>query len=125
MAFVAVMAISVEHAFGETFIQFTLAYVAIQTILLVMYLRAGRHIERARPLMYRYAKGNGIAVAIWLVAALPAPLSLFVVGIGMAVHFAVAWSAGTRQLTGQLPPNISHMSERYGLLTIIVLGETL
>jgi low temperature requirement protein LtrA len=125
MTFVAVMAISVEHAFGETFIQFTLVYVSIQSILIVMYLRAGWHIERSRPLMYRYAKGNGIAIAIWLVSAFtPPPYRYLLAGVGMAVHFAVAWSPGTRKLTGQLPPNIPHMSERYGLLTIIVLGET-
>jgi low temperature requirement protein LtrA len=124
MAAVVVMAISVEGAFGETAIQFTLAYVAIQTILIVMYLRAGWHIERARPLFHRYAKGNAVAVVIWLASVfVPDPYRYIVWGVGMAVHFAVAWSSGTRRLTAQLPPDVPHMSERYGLLTIIVLGE--
>ena len=50
-------------------------------------------------------------------------IRLHVWGVGMAIDFAVPLSAGTRRLTTFLPPDVEHMSERYGLLTIIVLGE--
>lgn len=128
IAAIVAMAISIEVAFGETASQFALAYVVVQAILIALYVRAGRHIEQARKLSVRYVRGYSLATSFWLVSVfVPEPYAAWryvLWAAGMIAHFAVAWSPGTRRLTAALPPDIPHMSERYGLLTIIVLGES-
>jgi low temperature requirement protein LtrA len=103
-------------------VQFTLAYVGIRAILIVLYARAGRRNPHARPLTRRYAIGFSIAALIWLASAfVPPPARYAVWALGMVVDFAVPLSS--RRLNALLPPDVPHMSERYGLFTIIVMGE--
>lgn len=121
---IAILAISVDEATGERASQFALAYVGVRVVLVGLYLRAGWHVEHARPLTNRYAWGFSLAALIWLISAfLPSPFRYILWVAGMAVDFGVAVSPGTRKLHGLLPPDVPHMSERYGLFTIIVLGE--
>lgn len=121
---IAVLAISVSGAIGERSVQFALAYVAIRAVLILLYYHAGRHIPSARTLTNRYTLGFGLAATIWLASVfVPTPLRYWLWGVGMVIDFAVPLSPGTRRLNKLLPPDLEHMSERYGLLTIIVLGE--
>jgi low temperature requirement protein LtrA len=122
IGFIAVLAMSTQDAFGELGRQFTLAYVGIRAILIVLYLRAHRHVPMAQPLTRRYAIGFTLAAAIWLVSAfVPPPARYLLWFLGMAADFAVPLTS--RQLNALLPPDVPHMAERYGLFTIIVMGE--
>lgn len=122
IGFIAVLAMSTQDAFGELGRQFTLAYVGIRAILIVLYLRAYRHLPEARPLTRRYAIGFTVAAAIWLIAAFVPPPARYVLWfVGMAADFAVPLTS--RRLNALLPPDVPHMAERYGLFTIIVMGE--
>jgi low temperature requirement protein LtrA len=113
---------SVQDAFGDLGRQFTLAYVGIRAILIVLYLRASLHVPEARPLTRRYAAGFTLAALIWLVSAfVPPPARYALWALGMLADFAVPLSS--RRLNALLPPDVPHMAERYGLFTIIVLGE--
>lgn len=121
---IAVLAISVSGAIGDRSGQFALTYVAIRAVLILLYYHAGRHIPSAHPLTTRYTLGFGLAALVWLVSVfVPTPLRYWLWGVGMVIDFAVPLSSGTRRLNKLLPPDLEHMSERYGLLTIIVLGE--
>ena len=122
IGFIAILAMSVPQAFGELGVQFTLAYVGIRVVLIVLYLRGGRRVPKALPLTRRYAIGFSIAAAIWLLSAfVPPPARYALWALGMIVDFAVPLSS--RRLNSLLPPDVPHMAERYGLFTIIVLGE--
>jgi low temperature requirement protein LtrA len=122
IGFIAVMAMSTVDAFGALGQQFVLAYVGIRTILIVLYVRAYRHVPEGRPLTRRYAIGFTLAAAIWLVSAFVPPPARYALWIlGMAADFAVPLTS--RRLNALLPPDVPHMAERYGLFTIIVMGE--
>jgi len=122
IGFIAILAMSTQDAFGELGRQFTLAYVGIRAILIVLYVRAYRHLPEARPLTRRYAIGFSLAATIWLISAFVPPPARYALWIlGMIADFAVPLTS--RRLNALLPPDVPHMAERYGLFTIIVMGE--
>lgn len=125
MLAIAHLGISVTGVIGETSAAFALAYFAIRTILVAFYARAYRAVSAARPLIGRYAVGFSLAAGVWLLSAfVPPPYRFALWGLGLAVEFYVTLSAGSRRLQHLLPPDPPHFAERYGLFTIIVLGES-
>jgi low temperature requirement protein LtrA len=121
---VSVLAISIDEGLGDSSQMFALGYVGARAILIVMYIRAGQQAPDRRALSTRYAQGFGLAAAIWLVSALvPAPARFVLWGAGLIVDFGTPLLPSTRRLQMQSPPSAHHLPERFGLLTIIVLGE--
>lgn len=122
MTAVASLVIHVPDALESTSAGFALSYAAVRFILVAEYVRAGRHIPVVRPLTNRYVGGFGAAATLWAFSAL-APLSwrFWIWGVAMVVDFAAPLSAG--QLHVRFPPHLSHLPERFGLFTIIVIGE--
>nr|WP_315862816.1 low temperature requirement protein A [Trichothermofontia sichuanensis] len=87
------------------------------------YLRAGYHVPIARPLTMTFAIGFGIAVALWgLSILIPPPWRFALWAIAMGIDFATPIVAG--RSFQHVPPHMAHVSERLGLFTIIVLGES-
>lgn len=124
MLAVAALALNVHHGLDESSAGFALSYAVVRTVLVVEYLRAGKHVTVARSLTKRYARGFGIAAAIWLVSAfVPVPVRFGLWVVGLAVDFATPIFAG--QLHSQLAPDSAHLPERFGLFTLIVLGEAI
>jgi low temperature requirement protein LtrA len=122
--FITIMGISVEGAFEELSAQFALSYVGIRTILIIMNLRAGKHIPEAKPLTNRYAIGFALAAAPWIISIfVPAPFNYALWGLGIIIDFGTAVAPSSQRITATLPPHPEHMMERFGLLVIIVLGE--
>lgn len=122
---IAHLAISVTGAFGETSAAFALAYFAIRVVLVAFYLRAWTVVPDARPLIRRYAGGFSLAAAVWLASALvPPPYRFGLWAVGLGLEFYVTLSPRSRRLQHLLPADIPHFAERYGLFTIIVLGES-
>lgn len=123
MLAVAALAVNVHHGLGENSAGFALSYAAVRGVLVVEYLRAGKHVVAARALTRRFARGFGISVAIWLVSAfVPIPLRFVLWSVGLIIDFATPIFAG--QLHAQLAPHSAHLPERFGLFTLIVLGES-
>ncbi len=54
---------------------------------------------------------------------MPLPWRLVLWGVGLIIDFATPLSAGQR--VAKVPPNMAHTTERIGLFTIIVLGESI
>jgi low temperature requirement protein LtrA len=124
ISLVAAMAVNVYDGLGERSIGFAVSYAGVRGILILMYMRAYYFIPEARPLVRRYMIGFGIAAAIWLVSIFfPAPLRFGLWALALAIDFYTPLSAGSRRLQNQLPPSPHHLPERFGLFTIIVLGE--
>lgn len=114
------LALSIQDAFAGP--GFVLAYVALRAILVGQYLRVGRHVAHARPLCVRYATGFGAAALLWLASLLvPAPWRFAVWAVAMVVDVGTPLTA--RSLQAKMPVSTSHLPERIGLFTIIVLGE--
>lgn len=116
------LAVHVPAALGATSVGFALSYAVVRFILVAEYLRAGRHIPEVRPLTGRYAAGFGAAASLWALSALvPAPWRFWLWGVALAVDFLTPMTAG--QLHVRFPPHLMHLPERFGLFTIIVIGE--
>lgn len=121
MLFVAGMAATVDEGrAGDA--PFVLLYVATRAVLVAEYLLAARRHPEAAGLCRHYAAGFAAAALVWAAsAAVPYPqrllvwLAAAVIDVATpftAVHHAVRW-----------PPHPTHLPERVGLFTIIVLGE--
>lgn len=124
MVAVAALAVNVHDGLGENSAGFALSYTAVRALLVVEYLRAGRHVVAARSLTARIAKGSGLAVLVWLVSAfVPVPLRFALWMLALTVDFCTVMTAG-ESVHVELAPHTSHLPERFGLFTLIVLGET-
>lgn len=122
MTAIASLAIHVHDALETTSIGFALSYAAVRFILVAEYARAGRHLPAVRPLTRRYVRGFGTAAALWALSVLvPVPWRFWLWGVALVVDFAAPLTAG--QLHVRFPPHLSHLPERFGLFTIIVIGE--
>ncbi|MFL6475067.1 MAG: low temperature requirement protein A [Nitrososphaera sp.] len=122
IAATAFMAVSVHDGLGENSRWFALSYAIMRVILVIEYLRTRRHVPDARELTTRYSIGYSIAAAIWFVSVfVPLPFRLFLWILGMAIDIGTPLLL-PRRLSVQFPPNVHHLPERLGFLTIIVLG---
>ena len=103
-----------------------IGYIIMRIGMVVLWLRAARHDTSRRATALTYAGGIAAVQVLWIVyvALLPMPptfgYALFACGI--VLELAVPVVAERKSAT---PWHRHHIIERYGLLNIIVLGETL
>lgn len=120
---VAVLATTIPSVLDGETVGFPIAYVAVRVVLLVLYARAARHVPEARALAASFLGAFGAAVVIWLTSlALEAPWAYVVWGVALAIELVApipAW-----RLLRDAPVDRRHLPERFGLLTLIVLGES-
>jgi low temperature requirement protein LtrA len=124
MLAIAAMAVLIgDVAQGVNSTAFVLAYVILRSLLLVLYARAWRAVPEARPLIRRYGGGYSFGVAIWLASlALATPDRYVLWGVALALELSLP-PLSTR-IHRLVPTHGSHLPERWGLFTIIVLGES-
>ena len=120
---VAAMAANARDAFDSRYSAgFAAAYAAMRFVLVVQYLRA-RRVPRSRQLTTRYALGFGMAAVIWLASAMVPPPARYWMWV-----LALLTDLGTPFLAvhhaARIPPDAAHLPERFGLFTIILLGES-
>jgi low temperature requirement protein LtrA len=102
---------------------FFAAYAVMRLGLMLQYLRAVT-IPAARPLASESAIGIGVAAAVWLCsAATPAPWRYGVWTVAAAIEIGAAVRAS--RFVSALPPNAHHLPERFGLFTLILIGESI
>jgi low temperature requirement protein LtrA len=122
MAGVLILAAGVPRAFDELdYAGVTVGYLVMRVGLVALWVRAAiEHPERRRTTI-RYAAGVSVVQAGWLLRLLLPPE----IGIYAFVPLALAdlavplWA----ERTGMTPWHPRHIAERYGLFTIILLGE--
>jgi low temperature requirement protein LtrA len=122
----AALAVNVSDGLGKDSAGFALSYAAIRIVLVVEYIRTGRSksFSLATPLIRRYTRGFLCAAVVWIISAyIPLPFRFILWGIGLVIDFATPITVG--KLHSQFAPHISHLPERMGLFTIIVLGESI
>lgn len=101
---------------------FAAAFALYRGILVAEYARAWRHAPVARPLIRRYGGVYAVSVVLWAVsAALPLHLALWL--WGAAVLLDLAMPPLSTKLHAGIPTDPAHLPERFGLFTLIVLGE--
>jgi low temperature requirement protein LtrA len=101
---------------------FAAAYAVVRLVLAGQYLRVSK-ITGARSLAILHAIGFGSAALIWLGAAfVPTPLRFWLWGFAFLIDVLTPGFSAHR--THRLPPDATHLPERFGLFTIILLGES-
>ena len=120
---VAVMAANARDALdSRSSAGFAAAYAGLRFILVLQYVRA-RAVREARELATRYLAGHGIAAALWLASAfLPTPARYVVWSLAFVLDLGTPWTAVRHSVA--VPPDAAHLPERFGLFTLILLGES-
>ena len=119
----AAMAANAKAAFdSRDSAGFVAAYAVLRAVLVVQYLRA-RRLKQTRRLTTLYAVGFGLAACLWGIAAIiPAPIRFWLWAAALLIDLGTPWLAV--QKTQKYPPDAEHLPERFGLFTIILLGES-
>jgi low temperature requirement protein LtrA len=122
MAGVLVLATGVPAVFAHDDITtVTVGYVIMRAGMVVFWLRAARSDPERRACARRFALGITVVQVAWILRLfLPHHLGLAVVPVLVLAELAVPVLAERRGETTWHP---HHIAERYGLFTIIVLGE--
>ncbi|MBD2293144.1 low temperature requirement protein A [Anabaena sphaerica FACHB-251] len=124
MSIIIALTVNLHHGLSTSSHGFAISYIAARCVLILQYLIAGHHVPEARPLTNWYIRGFSIGAAFWLVSLfVPIPWRFGFWTLGLIVEFITP--LGTGDLAVKLPPNMSHVPERMGLFTIIVLGESM
>jgi low temperature requirement protein LtrA len=124
MLAVAALAVNVHAAAAGDVTGFVLAYAAVRLILFALYERARRAEPGARALLGRYLRGFSLALVIWLGSlAVPSPARYLLWALAMTVELGTPITT-PRAVLQATPLHASHLPERFGLFTLIVLGET-
>jgi low temperature requirement protein LtrA len=121
---VAVMAVNAKDALdSRSSAGFAAAYAGMRFVLVAQYWRA-RRVEASRRLTSAYAAGFGAAAVCWLISALiPVPGRFWLWGLALVIDLGTP--VVTAHLTVRVPPDPAHLPERFGLFTIILLGESM
>ena len=105
---------------------FVLAYVAVKAIMVALYERARRHADTrlARRFCGWCVVAFGTSGALWLLSlAFSEPYRQMLWALGLAVEIGFP-AVGPREFS-EMPFDVAHIPERYGLFTLIVFGESI
>lgn len=129
---VAAMAVFAHNALGEGSVGFALSYAAFQLILTYLWWRTGVHDPDHRPLSGPYALAFLLTTLLFVVSVfIPGNLRFILWGVAILISLLLPFNmfrtvdrnpAIQEQIDRILQVSPS-MVERFGLLTIIVLGE--
>lgn len=122
MLLLIVMALQIPEAAEGHVATFALAFALYRAILVAEYLRAWQHVPMARPLIARYGGVYAFSVLLWLLSALlrvETAVPLWV----LAVLLDLAMPPLSTRLHATIRTDPAHLPERFGLFTLIVLGE--
>lgn len=120
---VAGMAASISDVLhGET-TAFAVCFAVNRLLLALLYARAYRHIGQGVSGSAVYLVGLGLETLVWAASVLvEPPVALWLWAAAVAIGVITSLVAGTRPNTAAL--HLEHLPERFGLLVILVLGES-
>lgn len=106
---------------SETFV---LGYAALFLVLAVLFWRSWRGVREARPLTARYGLGNALGALLWLASLVLEEVARPWVWALAMVVLLITPVLAVRSLAYRALDQ-AHIRERYGLFTLIVLGESI
>ncbi|NIK56551.1 low temperature requirement protein A [Kribbella shirazensis] len=124
MGGVLVLAAGVEPVFADRdFTVVVIGYVVMRVAMIAQWLRASRSGGVSRQAALRYAGGIAVVQVLWLTTlAMSGTVVVVAWCVFVLAELAVPVVAERR---GQTPWHPHHITERYGLFTLILLGESL
>ena len=123
MLAVAAFALTLGKAFTpDGDLPFIITYAGVRLVLIGLYIRSAYYIPLARALSAEFIIGLGTSVTILLVSLFtPVPLRYYLWALAISIELVTPFFVP--RLTRAIPVDRSHLPERFGLFTIIVLGE--
>ena len=119
---IAALATTVPAAFDGEANGFAFAYACIRIVIVLLYVRARRSVPEARRLTGWFIAMFATAIVFWFVSlTLTQPWKYVLWTIALAFELGAPPRAWRMMRSAPIHP--SHIPERFGLLTIIVLGE--
>ncbi|MEM7033985.1 MAG: low temperature requirement protein A, partial [Chloroflexota bacterium] len=121
---VATIGLSVSEAFGHLYVQFTLGYVLVRFVLILMYVRSYIAHSESKSFSVQYMIGFAGGIVIWL-GSLLLPAEYHWVGWLVAIAFEIIFFTNSKMIQQFIKwgADAHHMVERFGIFIIIVLGE--
>jgi low temperature requirement protein LtrA len=124
MLLVAGYAATIPSAFEGRSTGYVVAYALLRADIVALYAWAWRSDPQLRVLARKHALGLGAGLVIWLASLAldePARYAVWALAIACDLATGVAVYGGA----ADVPRQRSHMPERFGLFTLIVLGESI
>jgi low temperature requirement protein LtrA len=119
----AAMAVNIHGGFGTHAAAFAVSYAVVRSMLVILYVLAGRRVPEARDVTRFLITGYTLGAVLWFVSAVvDEPLRWYLWGTAMAIE-GLTPIAGNRVI-GRVKVHAWHLPERFGLFMIIVLGES-
>lgn len=119
------MAVSVGDVLDGGTEGFAIFYALVRFVLVAMYARVWAQHKETRDMTGRMSIGMLVGAALWLSSVLvEGPWVFAFWGLALLADGISTLGPGARRIAAKYPPDVMHFTERYGLLTIIVLGET-
>ena len=101
-----------------------LAFVAFHIIVVALFLRAAHLYSNRTTFARRYAAGFGLAALAWLISlVIPEAVQPWVWAAALLLDLVTPWFAVLS--VSERTFDVAHIPERYGLFTLIVLGEAI
>ncbi|MFC3505258.1 low temperature requirement protein A [Micromonospora krabiensis] len=120
---VLALAASLDRGVADDAVRYAVIYGLLLVLLGALYAVVGWHIPEAREFCWWNAAGFLSGASLWFASlAVPTPARYVLWGAGLAVNAALAGPLAYAR-AGRAPTQQSHMPERLGLFTIVVLGE--
>jgi len=124
MAGVAAMGLSVSGAFGDLSGQFALAYALVRSMMIIMFIRARRTHPESSDVSLGYMVGFAIGIALFVGSLFfPNDVRWIVWLVAIAAEIFYFSRPKTIRATIEWGTDDHHLVERFGIFTIIVLGE--
>jgi len=107
-------------------LSFVMTYAFMRLLVTGLFLRARRYVPAVmKRFVFFYAAGNAVGATIWVSSLLvPAPWRYAVWAIGLCVELLGPILAVMTLENSRVTFHPRHIAERYGLFTLIVLGES-
>jgi low temperature requirement protein LtrA len=123
MLAVAALSLTLDNAFSAAGDRaLVICYVLVLSVLIALYIRSAYYIPLARRFSLQFIAGLGTAVALLLISlAFPPPFRYAFWAIALVLELATPFL--NLKAARVFPIDRSHIPERFGLFTIIVLGE--
>jgi len=123
MLAVAALSLTLDNAFTSAGDQpFIICYVLVISVLIALYIRAAYYIPLVRIFSLQFILGLGTAAGLLLISLLFAPPARYAIW-AVALVLQLATPFLNLKAARIFPIDRSHIPERFGLFTIIVLGE--
>ncbi len=117
------LAAFINPDFDSNYHGFLSSYVAIRALLILMYVRAAHLIPEAGPISRYLGIGFSLGLVVALCSLLIDPPWRYAV-LYAGITIEILAPLFSRSVLKMIPVNAHHMPERFGLLTIILFGES-